>query len=47
MNRQPMLELDRLAWNLPPNPKRPSPSQPPSFAKSEREDNDEAGRRAA
>lgn len=33
-----MLELDRLAWNLPPAVKRRSPSPPPSSVKSERED---------
>jgi hypothetical protein len=32
-----VLELDRLAWNLPPAVKRPSPPQAPSSVKSERE----------
>ena len=42
-----VLELDRLAWNLPPAVKRPSPTMSPLSARSEREDNDEAGRKAA
>ena len=32
-----VLELDRLAWNLPSAVKRPSSSAPPSSVKSERE----------
>jgi hypothetical protein len=42
-----VLELDRLAWNLPPAMKRPSPSQPPPSTKSKREDDDEAAPKAA
>ena len=41
-----VLELDRLAWNLPPAVKRPSPSQPPFPEKPERADND-TGQKAA
>ena len=42
-----VLELDRLAWNLPPAVKRPSPSQAPSSVKSEREDAHESEPEAA
>jgi hypothetical protein len=42
-----VLELDRLAWNLPPAVKRPSPSQAPASVKSEREDAHEAEPEAA
>ena len=42
-----VVELDRLAWNLPPAVKRPSPSHAPSTAKYEREDKHEAGAKTA
>ena len=41
-----VLELDRLAWNLP-IALRPLPSQPQSCVEPEREDKQEAGPEAA